>query len=136
MKGTEIYTMNKIVRGKCFIINNEMALWKESLRFQHIFYQLNFEVNIDFKMTAQKMKTKFESIVKDPKLSQSNAFVLMIISHGCDESILGYNSITDTPDSNDVLKISEIVDIFSGCKSLDRKPKLFFFTCCRLSKSS
>jgi len=129
------YIMNKPVRGKCFIINNEPKLYRESFRFQNIFYQLNFTVDIDFKMTTQQFKNKFESLVKEPETFGGNdALIVMVISHGQEESVLGYNSSTYMPDPKDAMKISEIVDIFSDCKSLLNKPKLFFFTCCRISK--
>jgi hypothetical protein len=60
------------------------------------------------------------------------SLIVMIISHGHDERVIGF-------DGND-LRITEIVGIFSekNCKreKLSRKPKLFFFNCCRLSEFS
>jgi hypothetical protein len=65
----------------------------------------------------------------------------MIISHGEDEKVLGYNACReledDLFDENDVMKISNIVDIFAEkkCVALRQTPKMFFFNCCRTSKS-
>ncbi len=66
---------------------------------------------------------------------------MMAISHGEDEKVLGYNACRELEDElfdeSDVIKISEVVDIFSdkNCKFLRQTPKLFFFNCCRESIS-
>jgi hypothetical protein len=75
-------------------------------------------------LSAFQMVTELEKISKEAKES----LIVMIISHGCDEKVIG-------SDGQD-LRITEIVDIFSEkkCKALSRKPKLFFFNCCRLSE--
>jgi hypothetical protein len=123
---SKILSMTKNPRGKCVIINNMTGkLNKESLRFEDIFKQLFFEVEIFENLTASEMKTKLVEIAKIVK----DSLIVMIISHGHDEKVIGF-------DGND-LRITEIVDIFSerNCKELSRKPKIFFFNCCRISES-
>jgi hypothetical protein len=123
---SKILSLIKNPRGKCVIINNMTEkLGKESLRFKNIFEQLFFEVIIFENLTADQMKTKLVEIAKVVK----DSLILMIISHGHDEKVIGF-------DEKD-LRISEIVDIFSekNCKELSRKPKIFFFNCCRISES-
>jgi len=123
---SKILSLIKNPRGKCVIINNMTEkLGKESLRFKNIFEQLFFEVIIFENLTADQMKTKLVEIAKVVK----DSLILMIISHGHDEKVIGF-------DEKD-LRISEIVDTFSekNCKELSRKPKIFFFNCCRISES-
>jgi hypothetical protein len=144
MKGTLYYSMTKNPRGKCIIINNEPKLFKESKRFEYIFKTLYFEVEPiknTFKMTAQEIRDKLESVAKDKKLKKHEALLVMVISHGEDEQVLGYNACRPPEDElfdgSDVIKISEIVDIFAEkkCMALRQTPKMFFFNCCRISKS-
>jgi hypothetical protein len=144
IKGTLFYPMTKNPRGKCIIINNEPKLLNESKRFEFIFKKLFFDVEpieSTFKMTAQQISDKLKSVAKDKKLAKHEALLVMVISHGEDEKILGYNACRELEDEmfdeSDVIKISEIVDIFAEkkCMALRQTPKMFFFNCCRLSKS-
>ncbi len=136
-KGTDYYEMNKRVRGKCVIFNNIMTLCRESFRFQSIFKQLNFEVVLHFQLTTEEIEDRLQLLANDKSLSKSNALIVMIISHGSDERIMGFDRYQNNDNPNDLKKISDIVNIFSEekCKNLYGKPKLFFFTCCRISKS-
>jgi hypothetical protein len=65
----------------------------------------------------------------------------MVISHGEDEKVLRYNACRELEDElfdkSDVIKISEIVEIFSEkkCMALRQTLKMFFFNCCQISKS-
>lgn len=125
MGNSKIFPMNKRPRGMCVIINNVTEeLKKESLRFENIFKQLLFDVVMFENLSASQMVIELEKIREKVKES----LIVMIISHGKDEKIIGF-------DGND-LRITEIVDIFSekNCKALSRKPKLFFFNCCRSSE--
>jgi hypothetical protein len=135
MKGTEIYEMNRSVRGKCLIINNHEKIFMESLRFESIFQQLHFEVELKMQLSTHQIKDRLIDLRKNihPK---SDALVVMIISHGKEESIIGFDKTLNKDDWNDKMSILEIVDMFSEekCgKVLNGKPKLFFFTCCRES---
>jgi hypothetical protein len=132
MKGSLIYPMTKNPRGMCYIINNEPDLFIESKRFEHIFSQLFFEVKLYKDLTVKAICDKLEKLSKDKTLAKLEALIIMIISHGEHEKILGYNACQEL-DKNDLIEISKIVDIFSekNCQYLRQSPKLFFFNCCR-----
>jgi hypothetical protein len=124
---TKIFSMKERPRGKCVIINNVTDLLsKESDRFKNIFEQLFFDVLLFENLTADQIETQLKAIRVNLKGEES--LVVMIISHGHDEKVI-------CSDGKD-LRISDIVDIFSekNCESLKRKPKLFFFNCCRISE--
>jgi hypothetical protein len=128
--GSKHFQMDQNPKGKCLIINNmEGELIKESLRFKNIFEQIRFDVELCSYMTAEEMENKLKDLSKDERLKNDNALVVMIITHGQDECVIGF-------DGNE-LRIATIVDLFSekNCSSMNRKPKLFFFNCCRNSKS-
>jgi hypothetical protein len=142
--GSNIYSMTKNPRGKCIIINNIRELFKESQRFEYIFKELYFDVEPiknTCEMTAQQISDKLESVAKDKSLTKHEALLVIVISHGEDEKVLGYNACRELEDEmfdeSDVIKISEIVDIFAEnkCTALRQTPKMFFFNCCRISKS-
>jgi len=65
----------------------------------------------------------------------------MVISHGEDEKVLEYNACRKLEDElfdeSDVIKISEIVEIFAEkkCMALRQTLKILFFNCCQISKS-
>ncbi len=114
-------------------------------------------------LTAEEIRNELKSLAKDRSLAKDEAFLVMIIryetiyylsvitiklfcivSHGEDEKVLGTNACQELEKgieyekrvhNNDVIKISEIVDIFSdkNCTFLRQIPKLFFFNCCRES---
>jgi len=122
--GSKHFEMDQNPRGKCLIINNvEGELGKESLRFKNIFEQIRFDVELCSYMTAEEIKNKLKDLSKDERLKKDNALVVMIIAHGQDESVIGFDG--------KVLKIETIVDLFSeeNCSLMNRKPKLFFFNC-------
>jgi len=144
-----IYPMTRNPRGRCLIINNivdenieknlmkDTGLYKESKRFESIFRQLYFDVQpIDstIAMSANAIRDRLRSTSKDKSLFEDEALVVMIISHGRDEQILGFDACQGR-DCRDVIKVSEIVDIFSEneCIALKQKPKIFLFNCYRNS---
>jgi hypothetical protein len=141
-KGSRYYEMIQKPRGKCIIINNvNDSVFNESQRFQSIFQQLYFDVepiNWTINMTSAQIRTKLKSLAEDRKsLAKTEAFVLMIISHGQNEQVIGVDFF-DKLDQNDTISISEIIDLFSekNCPHLRQSPKLFFFNCCRISRLS
>jgi hypothetical protein len=149
MIGTLFYQMTKKPRGKCLIINNlikfidgtniidETAaenLWRESERFKNVFEQLYFEVELINNINTTDMKNKLINTSQDKTLSENDAFIFIIITHGEKENILGYDACQGL-NGTDFMRIKDIVDLFSEnkCPNLRAKPKLFFFICCRIS---
>ncbi|XP_054159964.1 caspase-9-like [Oppia nitens] len=147
LKGTLFYSMTKTPRGKCVIVNNvPKEVHIESDRFKDIFQKLHFDVHDWYDLTVDKIVSNLQEL-KSEITSDDDAFVLMIISHGSEESVLGKdgceglitldvdpsNSVSKRQIKEDVIEIKKIVDIFSdsNCPQLMLRPKLFFFTCCR-----
>ncbi|CAG2100197.1 unnamed protein product, partial [Medioppia subpectinata] len=150
MTGTLYYKMDQKPRGKCYIINNvSKDVFMESKRFKYIFEKLHFQVNVCQNWTANQMTTNLKAMAKEADDS-SQAFVVMIITHGLEERVLGYEACealrvlefnanhTEAKQvvAADVMDIRDIVDTFSdeNCPKLRNCPKLFFFTCCRNCK--
>ena len=156
------YNLVQKRRGRCIIINNvedrqrgtdRRGLKRETLRFVHTFRELHFDVKVLTKLSADQSRKRLTEISKDPTLKDDAAFVLIYISHGEEECVLGFNACeanrkiefgqisADDPDAlkqmdNDVIKIKEIINIFSdtNCPQLNSKPKLHFYICCRVKK--
>ena len=128
----------------------------ETDRFKDLFTQLNFEV-LEWKiMHIDLLKTKIEKLKKDKRLLRHEVIALMIVTHGQDESILGYyacNNVnklhfkrkfgTSTPEFEkyalsmincDRASFKDIVDLFTADNfpQMKDKPKLLFFTACRV----
>ncbi len=129
MKGSLIYQMTKNPRGNCIIILNEPKLTKELERFESVFSQLYFTVRKLVNLKAARILDELEILAKDKILDKNEAFILMIIGHGINEGVIGF-------ENQDSIPITEIVDIFSekNCLYLKQSPKLFFFNCCRESE--
>ena len=125
----------------------------ESERFKYIFEKLHFNVKLWDNLTKDEIEDKLKSFVKEDEeeVTETDAFILMVISHGIDEKIMGskackaLNVLDKDPTdaeavidvNTDVIDILKIVDIFSNinCRKLLNKPKLFFLNCCRISQS-
>ena len=164
------YTLYRHPRGKCIIINNvenqqtpdiydksgnhlfsPKGLKRETIRFEHIFTQLHFDVKVINNLSADQMSQQLRQFSEEKSLSNDEAFVLIVISHGQDKKVLGYNACeamrkihcnlirkedrveAEQEMVNDSVKIKDLVKIFAdeNCPQLSSKPKLFFFICCR-----
>ena len=161
-------TLSEKPRGKCIIINNvedpqvppyddhgqimtSIGLKRETERFKHIFNELYFDVQVLTKLSAIEMKKRLLQISRDESLKKDQAFVLIVLSHGEDESVLGYNACealrrinfqeidANNQEAKEVIKndkvpIKDLVAIFTGNGDqdyLNSKPKLHFYICCR-----
>ncbi|CAG2108957.1 unnamed protein product, partial [Medioppia subpectinata] len=64
-----------------------------------------------------------------------DAFIMMFIGHGFNESIIGWSAQPQWPPADDtVLPIRDIMTMFSEtgkCRALREKIKIFIFNCCR-----
>jgi hypothetical protein len=88
-------------------------------------------------MTTEQIRYCLKHLANVKCNSSDEAVIFMIISHGRDEKVLGYDYYKNK-DKGDFIGIQEIVGIFSekNCKTLSRvTPKLFFINCCRISIS-
>jgi hypothetical protein len=148
MIGSAIYEMARNPRGKCIIINNHVKFHgntklvdlkssqrlRESDEFKKIFEELHFDVEPYYNLNTNEIKQRLRSLPIN-YLNESDALIIMIMSHGQDEMILGIDACEGN-NQNDLMPISDVVNIFSdnNCTPLKRKPKLFFFICCRISR--
>jgi hypothetical protein len=139
-KGSNDYLMHRSPRGKFIIINNEPELAKQTERFKHIFKELYFIPESHEKKTILEIKTILEEFSEDSKMKNYDAFAFMIVTHGKDEKVLGYNACRKEGDPkrdvNDHMKMSEIVNlVYEICKGMEKdykKPKIVIFDCCRI----
>jgi hypothetical protein len=129
------FKMNRKPRGKCIIINNEPMVHRESERFKHVFNELYFNVESFSSKNISWIKNYLTNLSNDITIAKDNALVIIIITHGENENILGYDACLEMEKNkqileNDQMKIADVVKIFSKIK---RIPIIFIFDCCRIS---
>jgi hypothetical protein len=132
------FKMNKHPRGKCVIINNEPMIHRESERFKHVFNELYFNVETFSNKNISWIKEHLTKMSKDYTLFYGNALIVVIITHGGNEKIIGYDACLEMEKDNpcfktiekDQMKISDVVKIFAN---INRIPIIFIFDCCRIS---
>uniref|UniRef100_A0A3B1K1B8 Caspase-8 n=1 Tax=Astyanax mexicanus TaxID=7994 RepID=A0A3B1K1B8_ASTMX len=134
------YTMSKIPRGDCVIINNmdfeennkknvkpqlqyRTGSDKDKESLEEVFTWLGFTVEVHTNKTAKQMKDILNKFGQ--KTHEGDCFVCCILSHGCAEGVYG----TD----GGVVSSEDIFGPFRGlcCPSLAKKPKAFFIQACR-----
>ena len=130
----ECYPMSRKRRGYCLIINNmkfRKYLYREGsivdeLRLKQVFEQLGFELKIYHNLSANDITEKLEKLSKHQKLSEDDALVVIILSHGTvDDVVIGSD---DEP-----VSIQSLLNYFNvkNCRQLIDKPKIFFINACR-----
>lgn len=133
------YTMSKIPRGDCVIINNmdftennKKNVKKMKFRtgsnndkdsLEKVFSWLGFTVFVRTDQTAEQMRAVLKEFSQ--KTVKSDCFVCCILSHGCAEGVYGVDG--------GVVSREDIFGPFRGssCPSLASKPKAFFIQACR-----
>ncbi len=134
------YKMQRYPRGKCIIINNEPAVYRETHRFKHVFGQLYFDVQPFFNKNVIWIKEYLTNMSENSSLLNDNALVVVVITHGEDEKVLGYDACLESKkkepnlqiNKDDQMLIADVVNIF---KDFIRIPIIFIFDCCRISKA-
>ncbi len=139
MKGSGPYQMLRNPRGKFIIINNMPELARQTERFKHIFKKLYFISESHDNKTVKEIKTILEEFSEDPNIANYDAFAFMIVTHGEDEKIFGFDACRNANDPKrdveDFMKMSEIVNcVHEICKRMENyaKPKIVIFDCCRI----
>ncbi|CAG2114935.1 unnamed protein product [Medioppia subpectinata] len=138
MIGSQFYAMKSNPRGYCLIFNiidfpdhsiqfpHRLGSESEGFRLKKIFEQLHFEVNIIKNPNKKDIETTVEEYSQKEELLKHDCFVLIVLSHGKDGGVFV---------ASDGLYIAykDIVEQLNNrnCKNLIKKPKLFFFSCCR-----
>jgi hypothetical protein len=105
-KGSLVYEMLKNPRGICIIVNNFVKTIEgteiiietaphtipyESIRFKKVFEQLHFDVRLAYNLNTTQIRELLILLTQDIILSKSDAFVFMIVTHGENEQILGFD---------------------------------------------
>lgn len=111
---------------------------RDAENLQKVFDDLHFKVTVYKNRSAEKMRQKLRSVVnyrvREIGGQKPNAFVLIILSHGDESSIMGSNFDPDHEEyKNDVLKEAEIIDILNNenCPHLIDRPTLIFLQTCK-----
>lgn len=147
--GSNLFSMTKKPRGLFVIINNVPELLRELQRFVHVFNELDFEIKVFDELNVDRIKSELSLISKNRKFMNDEAFGFMIITHGADEKVHGFEACEEfrKPEyqmnkkliMNDQTHISELVQIFSDKNNknneyLKRIPKVFILDCCRIKE--
>ncbi len=103
-KESAYYIMEKYPRGKCIIINNEPDVYRETDRFEHVFKELYFEVKPFYNKKVDWIKEKLTKMSEDPSLLNNDALVVVIITHGEDEKVLGHGACLEMKKKTETIK--------------------------------
>jgi hypothetical protein len=135
-----VYSMKHKPRGFCMIINNykgdndEMfsdragsIIDRKSLEF--VFSQLGFKVIVHENLNAHDMKLKCSDLSQDKEMNKHDALAVIFLSHGDNGEIIGVDGKS--------VEVEELLEFFNNdeCDYLKGKPKMFFVSACRGSKS-
>ncbi|KAI2663355.1 Caspase-8 [Labeo rohita] len=131
-KTRECYSMSKRPLGHCLIINNfnfegtslgnRRGTDKDKDDLTRVFQNMFFKVEVRDDLQASDMLTVIKEFAERDH-SQMDAFVCCILSHGKKGSVLGTDGIP--------VPISELTQLFAECRTLVKKPKIFFIQACQ-----
>ena len=94
--------------------------------FKETFSFLNYQVEVYENLTGMEMHRVMDDVAKREH-SQYDSFVCCVSTHGDEQVMYGSDSV--------VAKRIEFIDHIRSCKSLARKPKMFFIQACRTQAS-
>jgi hypothetical protein len=97
----------------------------EAIRLRDVFQELHFAVVLKTNLKRDEILSTLEEYSKKADLRKHDALVLIVLSHGHSQYLVGIDGIS--------VHFEEIVNRFNNenCSLLINKPKLFFFNCCR-----
>ena len=132
----ENYKMNHKQRGKALVINMQTYDAPNPFKLTERVWSVRDVDNLkktleylefDFKMCQNFTKSQIEQEIKEMASSidhsNSDCFLCVVMSHGNEDKIV-------TSDNKE-MSFEEIMAPIKSCKSLENKPKLFFFQACR-----
>ncbi|CAL1528959.1 unnamed protein product [Lymnaea stagnalis] len=138
LRGQTYYTMKHATRGRAVIINNEDFLRmkfrkgteKDSGALAVLFQSFGFKVQTYKNLKYQEI---LDSLDKETRLIKPShdAFVLAILSHGCQGHVFGTDGYTKENQPHNAVELRQIRDTFCKVEDLVNKPKLFFIQACR-----
>ena len=132
----EKYNMYHEKRGVALVINirkykdnkQKERKWSEKdfENLKQTFKYLEFNVRPYENLTAKQIRDEIQKIA-DLDHTNSDCFLCVVMSHGNKDKIVASD--------NEEISFKEIMQpIKESCKSLENKPKLFFFQACRGDK--
>ncbi|CAG2172192.1 unnamed protein product [Oppiella nova] len=123
--GSRLFVMSGNPRGRALVFLQLDELKKEADRFDHIFQQLYFSVDIYVNYSCdQILDTLKKTSQQEFKM---DALIVMFIGHGHNGIIQGSGH------GQDEIHIKTLVDQFDerNCRYYITKPKIFLFSCCQ-----
>ena len=133
---SENYNMNHEKRGKALVINMQTYDAPNPFKLTERVWSVRDVDNLkktleylefDFKLCQNFTKSQIEQEIKEMASSidhsNSDCFLCVVMSHGNEDKIV-------TSDNKE-MSFEEIMAPIKSCKSLENKPKLFFFQACR-----
>jgi caspase 7 len=134
----KLYKMNHPKRGIALVINIkaydpnpyelEERKWSEKdvENLKKTLEYLEFDLKFHENLKANEIRDEIQKIAELDH-TDSDCFLCVVMSHGIDDKIVASDS--------EEISLNEIMQpIKSSCKSLENKPKLFFFQACRGKK--
>jgi hypothetical protein len=125
--GVGLYLMFRSPRGYCFLVNNFFTegTHEQMKRLRNIFYQLHFDVQMYKNLSIKQLTELLIEYSNDPKLSEHDAFVFIILTFGNDnKEILDFNN-----NKKGIKELTQLVND-ENCPEMKGKPRLFIFNCC------
>ncbi|CAG2113584.1 unnamed protein product [Medioppia subpectinata] len=126
-------------RGVALVFVTIPELYNEAERFRSIYEQLEFTAYLHQGFSRDEIFAELTDMAqskgKYAGKYKGDAFIMMFIGHGFNESIIGWSAQPQWPPADDtVLPIRDIMTMFSEtgkCRALREKIKIFIFNCCR-----
>lgn len=116
-----------VINNINFVSNNENRHGAEidQERLTEMFTNFGFEILVHIDKTAQEIEETLKYFSKDEQLLEVDSLIIVLMSHGNNEIILG----TDGRSKN----IIDLITLFNSknCTSMKGKPKMFIVNACR-----
>ncbi|XP_052081366.1 caspase-2-like [Mytilus californianus] len=116
-----------IINNINFVSNNENRHGAEidQEKLMEMFRDFGFEIRVHIDKTAQEIEEILKYFSKDEQLLEVDSLIVVLMSHGNNEIILG----TDGECKN----IIDLITLFNSknCTSMTGKPKMFIVNACR-----
>jgi caspase 7 len=130
----KMYNMNHDQRGIALVINinaynsnrnevNESKCFdKDVVNLKKTLDYLEFDFKLRENLKASQIRDEIQTIA-DEDHTNSDCFLCVVISHDFEHKIMASD--------REEISLEEIMKPIKSCKSLENKPKLFFFQACR-----